>query len=155
MLWSIPGLVWALDPFHSGGSLRQHRGSVLAGSTWHHRNKQQVTRAPSQHPKRRPPARPRKASKPRDRYPKSSYRTAIWQAHRQHCCRSACQISERSNNSKYKSRGPETPRDPKERRTLGHWDGAQSPIQNNQWYQNKSKHGRLHTLNESTCLQKT
>ena len=44
MLWSIPGLVWALDPLHSGGSLRQHRGSVLAGSIWHHRNKQQVTR---------------------------------------------------------------------------------------------------------------
>ena len=44
MLWSIPGLVWALDPLHSGGSLHQHRGSVLAGSTWHHRNKQQVTR---------------------------------------------------------------------------------------------------------------
>ena len=45
MLWSIPGLVWALDSLHSGGSLR-HRGLVLAGSTWHHRNKQQVTTVP-------------------------------------------------------------------------------------------------------------
>ena len=61
--------------------------------------------APSQYPKRRLFVRSRKVSKPRDRYFKLSYRFAIWQAHRQHCCRSACQISERSDNSKYKSRG--------------------------------------------------
>ena len=42
-----------------------------------------------------------------------------WQAHRQQCCRSACQISERSDNSKYKSRGFETLREP-----FGYWDGA-------------------------------
>ena len=56
-----------------------------------------------------------------------SYRFEIWQAHRQHCCRSACQISERSDNSKYKSRGFETLRDLTERRLFGYWDGAQVP----------------------------
>ena len=49
----------------------------------------------------------------------------ICQAHRQHCCRSACQISERSDNSKYKSRGFETLRDLTERRLSGYWDRAQ------------------------------
>ena len=66
--------------------------------------------APSQYPKRRLFVRSRKVSKPRDWYFKLSYRFEIWQAHRQHCCRSACQISERSDNSKYKSRGFETTR---------------------------------------------
>ena len=44
-----------------------------------------------------------------------SYRFEIWQAHRQHCCRSACQVSERS-------RGFETLRDLTERRLFGYWD---------------------------------
>ena len=68
--------------------------------------------------------RSRKVSKPRDWYFKLSYRFEIWQAHRQHCCRSACQVSERSDNSKYKSRGFETLRDLTERRLFGYWDGA-------------------------------
>ena len=80
--------------------------------------------APSQYPKRRLSVRSRKVSKPRDRYFELSYRFEIWQAHRQHCCRSACQISERSGNSKYKSRGFETLRDLTERRLFGYWDGA-------------------------------
>ena len=80
--------------------------------------------APSQYPKRRLSVRSRKVSKPRDWYFKLSYRFEIWQAHRQHCCRSACQISERSGNSKYKSRGFETLRDLTERRLFGYWDGA-------------------------------
>ena len=54
-----------------------------------------------------------------------SYRFEIWQAHQQQCCRSACQISERSDNSKYKSRGFETLRDLTKRRLFGYWDGAQ------------------------------
>ena len=83
-------------------------------------------RAPSQYPKRRLFVRSRKASKPRDWYFKLSYRFEIWQAHRQHCCRSACKISERSDNSKYKSRGFETLRDLTERRLFGYWDGAGS-----------------------------
>ena len=69
--------------------------------------------------------RSRKVSKPRDWYSKLSYRFEIWQAHRQHCCRSACQVSERSDNSKYKSRGFETLRDLTERRLFGYWDGVQ------------------------------
>ena len=80
--------------------------------------------APSQYPKRRLFVRSRKVSKPRDWYFKLSYRFEIWQAHRQHCCRSACQISERSDNSKYKSRGFETLRYLTERRLFGYWDGA-------------------------------
>ena len=80
--------------------------------------------APSQYPKRRLFVRSRKVWKPRDWYFKMSYRFEIWQAHRQHCCRSACQISERSDNSKYKSRSFETLRDLTERRLFGYWDGA-------------------------------
>ena len=82
-------------------------------------------RAPSQYPKRRLFVRSRKVSKPRDWYFKLPYRFEIWQAHRQHCCRSACQISERSDNPKCKSRGFETLRDLTERRLFGYWDGAQ------------------------------
>ena len=77
------------------------------------------------YPKWRLFLRSRKVSKPRDWYFKLSYRFEIWQAHRQHCCRSACQISERSDNSKYKSRGFETLRDLTERHLFGYWDGAQ------------------------------
>ena len=83
------------------------------------------TRAPSQYPKRRIFVRSRKVSKPRDWYFKLSYRFEIWQAHRQHCCRSSCQIAERSDNSKYKSRGFEILQDLTERRVFGYWDGAQ------------------------------
>ena len=83
------------------------------------------TRAPSQYPKRRLSVRSRQVSKPRDWYLKLSYRFEIWQAHRQHCCRRACQISERSDNSKYKSRGFETLWDLTKRRLFGYWDGAQ------------------------------
>ena len=80
--------------------------------------------APSQYPKRRLFVRSREVSKPRDWYFKLSYRFEIWQAHRQQCCRSACQISERSDNSKYKSRGFETLRDLTKRRLFAYWDGA-------------------------------
>ena len=83
-----------------------------------------AARAPSQYMKRRLPVRSRKVSKPRDWNFKLSNRLEIWQAHRQHCCRSACQISERSDNSKYKSRDFETLRDLTERRLFGYWDGA-------------------------------
>ena len=87
-----------------------------------------VTRAPSQYPIRRLIVRSREVLKPRDWYFKLSNRFEIWQAHRQQCCRSACQISKRSDNSKYKSRGFETSRDHTIRRIFGHWDGAQSPL---------------------------
>ena len=80
--------------------------------------------APSQYAKRRLFVRSREVSKPRDWYFKLSYRFEIWQAHRQQCCRSACQISERLDNSKYKSRGFETSRDLTKRHLFGYWDGA-------------------------------
>ena len=85
--------------------------------------------APSQYPKRRLFVRSRKVSKPRDWYFKLSHRFEIWQAHRQHCCRSACQISERSGNSKYKSRGFETLRDLTERRLFRYWHRALIPVE--------------------------
>ena len=77
-----------------------------------------------QYPKRRLFVRSREVSKPRDWYFQLSYRFEIWQAHRQQCCRSACQISERSNNSKVKSRGFEALRDLTKRRLFGYWNGA-------------------------------
>ena len=83
------------------------------------------SRAPSQYPKRRLSVRSHKVSKPRDWYFKLPYRFEIWQAHRQQRCRSVCQISQRSDNSKYKSRGFETLRDLTERRLFGYWDGVQ------------------------------
>ena len=86
--------------------------------------KQRGAWAPSQYPKRRLSVRSREVSKPRDWYFKLSYGYEIWQAHRQHRYRSACQISERSDISKYKSRGFETLRDLAERRLFGYWDGA-------------------------------
>ena len=88
------------------------------------RLQQQRPWAPSQYTNRRLFVRSRKVSKPRDWYFRWSYRFEIWQAHRQHCCRSACQISEQSDNSEYKSRGFETLRDLTERRLFGYWDGA-------------------------------
>ena len=83
-----------------------------------------TVRAPSQYPKRRLFVRSHKALKPRDWYFRLSYCFEIWQAHRQHCCRSACQISKRSDNSKYKSHSFETWRDLTKRRLFGYWDGA-------------------------------
>ena len=108
-------------------------------------SKQSWNWAPSQYPKRRLFVRSREVSKPRDWYFKLSYRFEIWQAHRQHCCRSACQISERSDNSKYKSRGFETLRDLTERRLFGYWDGnlviwdAIAPIMTSPKWRNGNK----------------
>ena len=55
-----------------------------------------------------------------------SGRSEIWQALRQHCCRCACQVSKRYDNSKNQSRGLETLRDLTKRRLFGYWDGAQA-----------------------------
>ena len=81
-------------------------------------------RAPSQYPKRRLSVRSRKVSKQRYLYFELSDRSEIWQALRQHCCRCACQISKRSDNLKYQSRGFEISRDLTKRRLFGYWDGA-------------------------------
>ena len=80
--------------------------------------------APFQNPIRRLIVRSRKVSKARHRMSKWPYRFEIWQAHRQQCCRCACQISEPSKNSKYKSRGFETLRDLTIRRLIGYWNRA-------------------------------
>ena len=56
---------------------------------------------------------------------KCCYHFDIWQAPRQQCCRGSCQMSERSDNFKYKSRGFETLRDLTIRRLIGYWNGAQ------------------------------
>ena len=47
-------------------------------------------------------------------------RSEIWQAHRQHCCRCACQISKRCDNFNNQSRGFETSRDPTFVRLIGY-----------------------------------
>ena len=84
----------------------------------------QSTWALSHYPKRRLSVRPRKVSKPRDLYLKFFYRSEIWPALRQQCCRCACQISKRYDNLKYHSRGLETLRDLTKRRLFGYWGGA-------------------------------
>ena len=68
--------------------------------------------------------RSREVSKPRDWQFQLSHRFEIWQALRQQCCRGACQISERSSNSKHRSRGFANSRDLTIRRLIGYWNGA-------------------------------
>ena len=99
----------------------------------------QELRAPSQYPKRRLFVRSREVSKPRDWYFKLSYRFDIWQAHRQQCCRSACQISERSRNSKCKSRGFETLRG-------GGWSYIFRTLNSIPFFPDKSRYHRIITL---------
>ena len=53
------------------------------------------------------------------------YRFEFWKAHRQYCCRDACQIAERSYNSKYESRGFEASQDLAIIRHLGYCRRAQ------------------------------
>ena len=70
--------------------------------------------------------RSRKVSKPRDSYLEFQNRFEIWQAHRQHCCRRASQISKRCDNLNYQSRGFETSQDFTIRCLIGYWNGAQA-----------------------------
>ena len=65
-----------------------------------------------------------KVSKPRDWQFKLLHPFEIWQALRQPCYRGACQISEQSDNSKYKSRGFEALRDLTVRHLIGYWNVA-------------------------------
>ena len=80
---------------------------------------------PFQYPVRRLIVRSRKDSKARDRVLKYSYRFAIWQAYWQQCHRAACQISERSDNSKSKYRGFATLRYLMIRRLFEYWNRAE------------------------------
>ena len=72
--------------------------------------------APFQYPIRRLIIRSREVSKF-----KLLHRFEIWQASRQQGCRGACQISERSHSSKYKSSDFKTLRDLIIRRLIGYW----------------------------------
>ena len=81
--------------------------------------------APSQYPKRRLIVRSHEVLKPQDLYLELSDHSEIWQPLRQHCCRSACQISKRFDNLKYQSRGFETSRDLTIRCLFGYWEGIQ------------------------------
>ena len=74
------------------------------------------------YPIRRFIVRSRKVSKPRDLYLELSNRSEIWQAHRQYCCRCACQISKRCDDSNYQSRSFETSRDLTIRRLIQYWN---------------------------------
>ena len=66
----------------------------------------------------------REVSKPRDLRLILSDRSDIWQAPRQHCCRSTCQISKRCDNLNYQSRGFETSPDLMIRSIIWYWNGA-------------------------------
>ena len=73
----------------------------IRASTW----------APLQYAIRRLIVRSHEVSKPRDWCLELSDHSGLWQAPRKHCCRGACQMSERCDNSNYQSRGFETSRD--------------------------------------------
>ena len=62
-----------------------------------------------------------------------SYRCEIWQARQQQCCQGACQISERSDYSKYKSRSIETSRDLMIRCLIGYWETRPWFIEKSLW----------------------
>ena len=68
--------------------------------------------------------RSREVSKSRDWQFKSWHRFEIWQVPRQPCCRCAFQMSERSENCKYKTRGFWSSRDLTIRRLIGYWNGV-------------------------------
>ena len=82
-------------------------------------------RIPFQYPIRRLIVRSYEVSQPPDLYLELSYRSAIWQAQRQYCCRRACQISKRCNNSNCQSRGFETSRDLTMKRLIWYWSWTQ------------------------------
>ena len=78
-------------------------------------------RTPFQYPIKRRMVRYREVSKPQDWLLMLLHHFKIWQTPRHQCCRAACQISERSDNSKYKFRGFEASRDLTIRRPVGYW----------------------------------
>ena len=80
--------------------------------------------APFQYQIRRLIVWSREVSKPRDWQFKLLHRFAIWQAHRQQCCRGACRMSERSDNSKYIFQGFETSRYLTIWRLIWYWNGV-------------------------------
>ena len=135
--WRHHGPIWAEVTCYIGNNADIHSLSIFRQSTiwiatWQklgmNTSKPKAYRAPSRYPKRRLSVRSRQVSEPRDLYLELSDRSEIWQALPQQCCRCACQISKRYDNSKYQSRGFETLRDLTKRRLFGYWDGAQAVI---------------------------
>ena len=93
-----------------------------------------------QYPIRRLIVRSREVSKPWDLYlSQLSDRFNIWQAHRQQCCRCACQISRPRDTLNYRSPDFETARDLTIRRLIGYWNGPWSNVVSRvaQWGDNK------------------
>ena len=84
--------------------------------------------APFQYLIRRLIVRSHEDRKPQDWQFKLSHRFEIRQALGQQCCRDACQILERSDNSKYKSCVFETSRDLTIRHLVGYWDRALASV---------------------------
>ena len=84
--------------------------------------------APFQHPTIRLTVRSHEVSDLRDVYLEFPDRSEIWQAPRQHCGRSVCQISMRCDNLNYQYRSFETSRDLPTRRLNGYWNRVLVPI---------------------------
>ena len=68
--------------------------------------------------------RSRKVSKLWNLYLELPYCSEIWQAHQQHCCRWACQISKWCDNQNHQSRSFETSQDLTIKRLIGYWNRA-------------------------------
>ena len=99
-----------------------------------------------QYPVRRLILRSHEVTKPSDWQFELSYRSEIWQAHRQQCCRGACQISEWTDNSIYISHSSEISRDLTIRHLILYWNRTLIvPLFLDQW--------DLTVLLFSICLQ--
>ena len=106
--------------------------------------------------------RPRGVSKPRDWVIQLSCRSEIWPAPRQQCCRVACQISERSDNSIFISRRVDTLRDQAVSDYKGPVWSRHCGIARQRWYHQcrpmltwltQGKSERWHTVeSHATCL---
>ena len=117
LAWHPKALVWLIAVFWCD-TLLKLTASPSAGN-----NDAIGSWSPFQYPIRRLIVRSRKLSKLRNLYLESSHRSERWQAPRQHCCRSADQISKRYDNLN-QSGGFETLQDLTIKRLIGYWNGA-------------------------------
>ena len=121
---SVPG-IWGLIfslVIASTNSWTNSRSHVKpTTSMWSHGDAVECgnrTRAMFLYPIRHLIVRSHKVSKSWALYVELSDRFEIWQAHQQHCCQGACQISKRCVNLNYQSRGFETSWDLTTRRLI-------------------------------------
>ena len=118
-----------------------------------------TSRALVHYPIRRLIARSCEVSKPRYLCLELSDRSEIWQVPRQQCCRGACQISKRYDDSNYQLRGFETSQDLRIRRLIVYWNRTFTNIEELRWTSD-SIQGLLwgvitHScLNHNDCLTK-